>query len=163
MGKKGNKLLLIEDVDSLGRKGEIITVKPGYARNYLLPQHFAIIASPQTIRMQARLQEERRQLAITDKREAEAIAQSIQDQTVTTIVKVDREGHMYGSVSAIDVMHLLQEHLQVAIEKRNVVLAHPLKELGEHKIALKLKEGVNPTFTLKIVSEMAQAEVKDKS
>lgn len=148
-----NKLLLLNDVDGLGRQGDIVNVRPGYARNFLLPEGFAVIADKRALRMQVRLQEERRQKAIVDKKEAEELAARIQDLTVTTIVKIDHEGHMYGSVSAVDVMHLLKEQAQVEVEKRNVQLHQPIKEVGVHTIKLKLKEGIPATFTLKIVPE----------
>lgn len=148
-----NKLLLLNDVDGLGRQGDIVNVRPGYARNFLLPEGFAVIADKRALRMQVRLQEERRQKAVVDKKEAEELAARIQDLTVTTIVKIDHEGHMYGSVSAVDVMHLLKEQAQVEVEKRNIQLPHAIKEVGEHSIKLKLKEGIPASFTLKIVPE----------
>src|SRR5689334_17894347 len=97
-----NKLLLMKDVEELGRSGDVVSVKPGYARNYLLPQGFAVLADKKALKMQARLQEERRKKAVEDKKEAEELAQAIDGVTLTTIVKVDHEGHMYGSVSAHD-------------------------------------------------------------
>lgn len=150
------KLLLIEDVEDLGRSGDIVNVRPGYARNFLLPRGFGIVADKSALRMQARLQEERRLQAIEDKKEAEAHAAQIQDVTVTTIVKVDQEGHMYGSVSVADIVHLLQEQTGIAVEKRAIQLKHALKETGVHTLNVKLKEGVVSAFTLKIVPEEAE-------
>lgn len=147
------KLLLIEDVEDLGRSGDIVTVRPGYARNFLLPQGCAIVADKNALRMQTRLQEERQKQAIIDKKESETLAANIEGQTLSTIVKVDHEGHMYGSVSAVDIAHLMQEKLSVAIEKRNIMLKHPVKETGDHKINVKLKEGITTSFTLQIVPE----------
>ena len=102
-----NKLLLLEDVEALGRSGDIVGVKPGYARNFLLPQGLAIIADKRALRMQARLQEERRNRAIVDRKESEELAAKLEGQNLTTIVKVDHDGHMYGSVNVADVADLL--------------------------------------------------------
>jgi large subunit ribosomal protein L9 len=152
------KLLLIEDVEGLGQSGEIVTVRPGYARNFLLPNGAALVADKSALRMQARLQEERRKKAIADKKEAEELAGQIEGKVLTKLVKVDHEGHMYGSVSVSDIIHLFQEQAGLAIERRSVQLKHALKEIGVHTIAIKLKEGVTSNFTLKIVSEEAQGE-----
>src|SRR5579872_4257004 len=103
------QLLLVEDVDDLGRSGEIVKVKPGYARNFLLPRKFAVIADKGTLRMQARLQEERAKRAEVDKKEAEELALTINGKEVSILVKVDPEGHMYGSVSAHDIAHLFEK------------------------------------------------------
>jgi large subunit ribosomal protein L9 len=147
------KLLLIKDIEELGRSGEVVNVKPGYARNFLLPQGLAVVANARALRMQTRLQEERKQRAILDRQEAESTAGSLVEATVTTIVKVDHEGHMYGSVSAHDIVNLLQEQAGVHLEKRMIVLKNPIKKTGEHKIEIRLKEGVESSINLKIISE----------
>lgn len=153
-----NKLLLIEDVEGLGRSGDIVTsVRPGYVRNFLLPQGLAIVADSNAIRMQARLQEQRRQKAIVDKKESEEVSARLQDQTLTTIVKVDHEGHMYGSVSAGDIVHILKDQLSLDVEKRFIQLPHAIKKVGVHPIKVKLKEGINATFDLKVISEEGEA------
>jgi large subunit ribosomal protein L9 len=151
------KLLLIEDVEDLGRSGDVVSVRPGYARNFLLPRGVAVPANTQALKMQARLQDERLKQAAEDKKEAEQHAVAITGVTVTTIVKVDQEGHMYGSVSSADIVDLLQQQASIGVDKRSVQLKHPIKELGVHTIELKLKEGVLSSFTLKILSEEAAA------
>lgn len=147
------KLLLIEDVEDLGRSGDIVSVRPGFARNFLLPNKLALVADKSALRMQARLQEERRKKAIEDKIEADKMASDVEGKTVTTIVKVDHDGHMYGSVSALDIIHLMEEQAGIKLERKSVQLKHAIKETGVHTIQLKLKEGVTSTFTLKIVPE----------
>lgn len=150
------KLLLIEDVEDLGRSGDIVSVKPGFARNFLLPRGFAVVADKGALRMQARLKEEREKQAALDKAEAEKSAEQISGVTLSTIVKVDQDGHMYGSVTAHDVAELLQSQANIALEKRSIVLKHPIKALGVHKINVKLKEGVSTSLTLKVMSEEGQ-------
>ncbi|WP_068468177.1 50S ribosomal protein L9 [Candidatus Protochlamydia phocaeensis] len=147
------QLLLLEDVEALGRSGEIVNVKPGYARNFLIPQGLAVLASKQALRMQERLQEERSKKAAIDKEESEAIAAKIQDISLTKVVKVDQEGHMYGSVTSTEIVQLLLDQAHVEVEKRAVQLKHPIKTTGVHEIAIKLKEGVTASFNLKVMSE----------
>ena len=116
------QLLLIEDVADLGRSGDVVKVKPGYARNYLLPKKLGVFADKNALRMQARLQEERLKKAAEDRAEAEVLAKAIDGATLTSIVKVDADGHMYGSVSQLDIVHLMEEQKQVVIEKKSVML-----------------------------------------
>lgn len=147
------KLLLIEDVEDLGRSGDLVSVKPGFARNFLIPRKFAVIASARTLRIQAKLQEERRKKAVVEKQEAESIAQIIEGVIVKTTVKIDHDGHMYGSVSANDIVELLQIQFNIVLEKRFIALKHPIKETGIHTIVVKLKEGITASFTLKVIPE----------
>lgn len=149
-----NKLLLLEDVEALGRSGDIVGVKPGYARNFLLPQGLAIIADKKALRMQARLQEERKKKAVIDRKESEEMAASLEGQNLTTIVKVDHEGHMYGSVSSSDIADLLQQQKSITLDKRDIQLKHALKETGVYTIHVKLKEGVLASFSLTIEPEI---------
>ncbi|MBA3815935.1 MAG: 50S ribosomal protein L9 [Parachlamydiaceae bacterium] len=147
------KLLLIEDVEDLGRSGDLVTVKPGYARNFLIPRKYAVVANAGTLRIQAKLKDERVKKAAVEKQEAESIAQVLAGVTLKTIVKIDHDGRMYGSVSAHDIVELLQSQANIAIEKRTIVLKHAIKETGIHSISVKLKEGIIASFTLKVIPE----------
>lgn len=147
-----NQLLLIEDVDNLGRSGDVVSARPGYARNFLIPQKKAVVADKFTLRMQARLKEERAKRAEVDRKDAEIIAQKINSMVLEIEVKVDPEGHMYGSVAALDIVTAFEKE-GFQLERKNVVLPHPIKEVGVHTIQLKLKEGVPASFTLKINSD----------
>lgn len=146
------KLLLLDDVDGLGRSGDLVTAKPGYVRNFLLPQKKALVANKQTLKMQARLKEEREKKATIDREEALKLASQLEGFVLTIEVKVDPEGHMYGSVSALDIARLMQEK-GYSVERRHVAVHQPIKTVGSHQIALKLNEGVPGKITLEIVAE----------
>jgi large subunit ribosomal protein L9 len=146
-----NQLLLLEDVEDLGRSGDVVSVKPGYSRNFLLPQKKAVIADKFTLRMQAKLKEDRAKRAETDRKDAEELSRKIEGMVLSIEVKVDPDGHMYGSVSALDIVRLFANE-GIVIERRNVVLTHPIKTLGVHPVNLKLKEGVPAHITLKVHS-----------
>ncbi len=130
-----NQLLLLQDVEALGRSGDIVTVKPGYARNFLIPQKKAVVADKYTLRLRARLQEERAKQAVIDKKEAEAIAAKYATLDLSIEVKVDADGRMYGSVSAADIVKVCAKE-GVDIERKSIILAHPLKVLGNHNIQI---------------------------
>lgn len=147
------KLLLLKDVDDLGRKGDVVKVRAGYARNFLLPRQLGVHASSHALRLQERLQEERRKQAEEDRKESEQLAMSLTGVILSTEVKVDPEGHMYGSVSATDICRLIQEEKQLELDKKSIVLPHPIKKTGVHELNLRLKEGVEATVTLKVIPE----------
>ena len=148
-----NQLLLLEDVDNLGRSGDIVSVKPGYCRNFLLPQKKAVVADKFTLRLQSKLQEERAKRAEVDRKDSEKLSKQLEGMVLTIYVKVDPDGHMYGSVSSLDIVNLFAEQQQIQMERRHVILPHPIKALGVHPIALKLKEGIPSEVTLHVVAE----------
>lgn len=148
------QLLLLTDVDGLGKKGEVVSARPGFVRNFLLPQQMAVIASPNMLRKQQKLREEREKQAIIDRKESEELARQIEAISLDIQVKVDPEGHMYGSVSAADIANLFVQR-GLPLERRNIVLNKPIKQTGAHKLVAKLKEGISASFNLNIVPEVA--------
>lgn len=153
-------LLLLEDVDGLGRSGDVVTAKPGFIRNFLLPQKKAVIADKQTLKMQARLKEERAKRAAVDRKESEEFAAKLTGMEISIEVKIDPEGKMYGSVTTLDISRLLQER-GYGIERRQVLLPQPIKNLGRHTINLRLKENVPATFVLEVTPEGGPLPVKE--
>lgn len=146
------KLLLLEDVDGLGRKGDVVTSRPGFMRNFLLPQRKAEVASTHVLRKQEKLRAERAEQAVVDRSEAEALAATLNVLTLEIRVKVDPDGHMYGSVSAGDIASLLQEQGHT-VERKMVILPRPIKEVGAHTVTLRLKESVPAKIAVAIIPE----------
>ena len=147
------KVLLKKDIRSLGQKGDIVSVRPGFARNFLCPEGMAIIAGKNTLQIQRQLQEEREKQVVIDKKESEEIASRIEGMTVLKVVKVDHEGHLYGSVTVADIQHLIQDKANVELEKHSIQLKHPIKVTGVQTITIKLKEGVIASCHIKVMSE----------
>lgn len=147
------QILLLEDVENVGHKGEIANVRPGYAFNFLIPKKFALVADRNAIRRQKRLQEERKIKAAEDKKVADEVAARLNGQAFTIEVKVDHDGHMYGSVSSLDVVHLVKAQAGIELDKRSVPLKHPIKQTGVHDLTLRLKEGVEAIIHLKVLVE----------
>lgn len=152
--------LLLEDVEGLGRTGDLVMAKPGFVHNYLLPQQKALRADKRTLRMQSRLQEERAKQAKIDFEVSKKISEQVKGMVLETEVKIDPDGRMYGSVGPADISELLKAK-GIDVEKRFVRLHAPFKELGIHTVNLKLKEGVEAFLKLKIRGEgMTDAELQ---
>ena len=159
--KPKQKLLLLEDVEDLGKRGEVVAVKAGYARNFLFPKNFGVIADPNTLKMQERLQKERAIKAAGEKKESAALAKIIESIALSITVKVDSEGKMYGSVSSQDVVHLLEKH-NIKLSKKNILLRKHIKETGTIEIPIKLKEEVETKVTLNIIPEQIKKPTEEK-
>jgi large subunit ribosomal protein L9 len=132
------KVILTEDVLKLGDAGTIQTVKDGYARNYLIPQGLAVMATPGMVK-----QVEERQRAIAKRvakleDELRGLADRIDGLRVEIEARVGEQGRLYGSVTAADVAARLQELLGEEIDRRKVDLEQPIREVGEYKIPVRL-------------------------
>ena len=125
------KVLLLEDVYNLGKSGEIVSVKSGFARNYLLPKKIALYAQKKTIKIQEKLIAERAKKAAVDRKDSELLAAKLNDLVITQIVKVDKENRLYGSVSSLDVFKLLEKEGYV-IDRHWIDMKKPIKALGVH-------------------------------
>lgn len=159
--KSKQKLLLIEDVESLGRIGEIVSVKAGYARNFLFPKKLGVFLDSNTLKMQEKLQKERAVRSLQDKKEAEELAKIIMSIPLSVIVKVDHEGKMYGSVSAQDIINLFEKH-NIKLTKKNIAIKKPIKEIGDVEITIRLKEDVEAKVLLQIIPEKEEKPKEEK-
>lgn len=147
------ELLLLEDVDSLGRSGDVVKVKSGFARNFLLPGNRAVIANAHTLRLQTKLKEKREEQAKIDKDESEKLAKQIEKiGSVTITVKVDPEGNLYGSVTSADI----SKALDIAVDKRYIKIVKPIKKLGTYTVDIELKEGVTTKIEVIIEKEIKE-------
>lgn len=147
------QVILAQSVDNLGKLGDLVSVKPGYARNYLLPQGIARMATPDNVReIEARRSELER--AETEKLEAARRRQEQLDgRRVTIRARVGSEGRLFGSVSAGDIAAALGTD-GVEVEKREVRLPEgPLRTLGEFEIALHLYSDIDATVTVAVEAE----------
>ena len=146
------KLILTQTIESLGIIGSEVDVKPGYARNYLLPQQKAVVATPQNRR---RMEQDKSKVELQIAKErtlAEEMAQKLTGVVCRISAKVAEEDRLYGSVTVRDVIDSLAAQ-NVVVEKRMVLLSEPIKQLGTHKVPIRVYKGVEPEITLEIVAE----------
>ena len=144
------EVMLVEDVDSLGKQGDIVRVKPGFARNYLLPQGIATVATEQNRRM---VEKHRERVADREKsriRDLTKLADAVSKHSVTLEANASPEGQLYGSIVARDISEALVG-ASFDIKPENVRLEGPLKELGMYTIKLKLHEKVDTEVKVWVV------------
>jgi large subunit ribosomal protein L9 len=145
-------VLLREDVDNLGARGEIVKVKPGYARNYLLPRKLAVEATPGNVRQ---IEAERGALLKREARDratAEAQSAQMKDLRLTFERKVGEHGLLYGSVTSMHVADALKEK-GYEVDRRRVHLSEPIKETGDYTVSVRLHRDVTVEIPVTVAGE----------
>ena len=146
------EIILKEDVANLGYKNDIVTVKSGYGRNYLIPTGKAIIASPAAKKMLAEDLKQRAHKLEKIKKDAEAIAESLKDVSLTIATKVSATGSIFGSVGNIQIAEAL-EKLGHKIDRKTIVVKDGVKEVGSYKAVVKLHKEVSVEISFEVVAE----------
>jgi large subunit ribosomal protein L9 len=146
------EVILREDIKTLGRAGEMVRVKPGYARNYLLPQGLAYEATEgnkKRIAAETRVRTARNQ---AERTEAEQVATTLRDVTLTLSGKAGEEGKLFGSITSQDVADALarQGH---PVDRRRIELEHPIKTTGTHTVTVRLHPEVQADVRVSVVAE----------
>ena len=143
------EVILREEVAHLGHIGDVVRVKPGYARNYLLPRGLAVVADKRNVgelEHQRRIMSEKRERAL---RAAHTVAQRIASVRLTIKARAGEEGKLFGSVTNIDIEKALAEQ-GVSIERRRIRLEEPIKAIGEYKVPVQLTLGVTSELNVRI-------------
>lgn len=150
------KVVFRADVRGIAQAGELKTVSPGYARNYLFPQGLAFEATPAALRQW----ETERQGVLAHaerlRQESQSLGQKIDGLELTFTAKVSQEGHLFGSISRQDILDALAAQ-GVTIEKAALLLDGPLKSIGAHSIPVRLIGGVQATLKINVVAEENKA------
>lgn len=146
------KVVLREDMDNLGKKGEIVNVADGYARNFLLPRSLALKATQANIN---KVEDEKKMIKVQmvkEKEEAEEFAKKLKDVSITIIKKVGENQVLYGSVTQADIADKLKEE-GYDIDRKKIVIEEPIKKLGIYDIPIALHADVKPTVKVWVVKE----------
>lgn len=147
------QVLLLEDMYKLGFKGDVVRVKNGYARNFLVPQHKARIADKSTIVLQEKLRDERRQQLEAERKADQELMAKINDKLITVSANADEDSKLYGSISAQDIAQLLSEQHQVELPKKAIQLEEPIKALGVFQVEVRLREEVEGSIRVKVIAQ----------
>lgn len=151
------EVILKKTIDTLGREGEIVNVKPGYARNYLIPQNLAFTVNKASLARLQREQESIEERRAEEKKNAEKLAAQLENMTVVITRKVGREGRLFGSVSTGDIAAQLAEQ-GVDLDKRAIMLADAIKLTGETKITVKVGYQMTTEITVVVAPEVEAEE-----
>ncbi len=144
------KIILIQDHPKLGPKGTIVEVADGYARNYLIPQKFAIPATPSNLKAFQEVQRQQQQKEAKRRERAEKLAKKLSKVKIAIALRTGEEGKVFGSVGTQDIARALQERGFPEIDKHMVVLEEPLKELGTFYVPIRLHPEVTAQVKVEI-------------
>lgn len=146
------QVILREDIDKLGKIGDLVKVADGYARNFLVPGKKAIEATPKNLNAMNHAKKMVSDRLRKLKKEAAADAERIKSLSITIKAKVGEEGKLFGSVTSMDIVEAMKAQ-GVVIDKRKLVLDEPIKRLGDFTIAVKLHSDVTADFKVSVIGE----------
>ena len=146
------EVILREDVEKLGNRGEVVKVAPGFARNFLIPRRIAVQATEANRKIVAQEREAWLRKEAKLKTEAESLAEMLSKVTLTSSQRAGEEGHLFGSVTSKDVADLLEKQ-GYNIDRRKIQLDENIRQTGEYKIPIRVHRDVTAQVTLNVVAE----------
>jgi large subunit ribosomal protein L9 len=147
------QVILRSDVPELGKRGDVLDVADGFARNYLVPKGLAMRATDGAVSQAATMRRTRDLRDAQDRSAAEALATTLVPKVITVEAKAGSEGKLFGSVTAADIVSAIDAQTGVQIDRRKLVLGEPIKSLGTHVVPAKLHADVEFPVTVEVVSE----------
>jgi len=145
------KLILIKDVTGVGTAGEVVEVSDGYARNFLLPKHMAVKASEGALKNASDARKAREETQRRSREEAEAIATQLVGSRVVIAAQAGDEGRLFGSIGVADVVEGVEKFTGIALDRKTVRLAEPIKSIGLHEATIRLHADVEFPLSLDII------------
>lgn len=146
------KVLLRSDVSGVGKRGDLVDVADGYARNFLVPKGFAIKATPGVERQAASMRRSRDVRDAHARSTAEEIARTLVPQVITITARAGAEGKLFGSITTADVAEAVQAQTGLELDKRDLEIAEPIKALGSHGVSARLHSDVQFQITVEVVA-----------
>lgn len=144
------KVILLEDVKSLGKKGEIVNVNDGYARNFILPKKLGLEATSKNLN-DLKLQKQNDEKVAQEKLDAaKALAEEIKEKSITVKIQAGVEGKVFGSISSKEIATEAKRQLNMDIDKKKIVIPDAIKSLGTYNVNIKLHKDVTATLTVKV-------------
>ena len=145
------KVILLQDVKSLGKKGDIVEVNQGYARNFVLPKKLGVEATPKNLNDLKLKNQNDAKVAAENLAEAQALAAKLNESSVTAQMKIGEGGRAFGSIASKEVAELIKKQLGLDIDKKKIVIKDPIKGLGGYTVQIKLHPEV--TADLQVMVE----------
>jgi large subunit ribosomal protein L9 len=151
------QIILAKDVETLGQKGDVVTVSDGYARNYLVPKGMALVASKGALRQAEQMRRAREEAVRKAKEEAVARVALLGSSPVYISARAGEEGKLFGSVTKNDIARAIQDQLEQDVDSRQVRLDDPLRRLGNFSVEVHLHEEVNALVTVEVIAHEDEA------
>ncbi|MBQ5950984.1 MAG: 50S ribosomal protein L9 [Lachnospiraceae bacterium] len=144
------KIVLLQDVKTLGKKGDVVDVSDGYARNYVLPRKLGVEATSKNLndlKLQKAHEEKLEALKLAD---AQALGRRVETGSVTVSVKAGKDGKVFGSVSTKEIARAVQEQMGLELDKKRIQLEEPIKNLGTVQVPVRLHKDVTAMLTVRV-------------
>ncbi len=147
------KIILLQDVRTLGKKDQIVDINDGYARNFVLPKKLGIEATARNVNEMKLKNANEERLAQQQLAEAQALADKMKGMSVTLYIKAGEGGKTFGSVSTKEIAEAASMQCQLDIDKKKIVLPEPIKAIGTYEVGIKLHQKVTGKLTVKVAEE----------
>ncbi|MEW6662964.1 MAG: 50S ribosomal protein L9 [Bacillota bacterium] len=138
------KMILIQDVKTLGKKGDVVEVSDGYGRNYLLPRGLAIEATAGALKERTQQQQRQEQKKQQELRQAKNLGEKLAGLNLTIATRAGESGKLFGSVTSKEISEQVQKAAGIVLDKRKIELKEPIKAVGNHTVAIKLHPELAP-------------------
>lgn len=146
-------VVLLEDVKALGKKGQVVKVSDGYARNYILPKKLGVEATPKNLNELKLQKANAEKVALQQLQAARELGEKLSQSSVTLAIRAGENGKAFGSVSGKEIARAVEEQIGVELDKKKLVLPEPIKTLGIHQVPVKLHKDVTAQLTVKVEAE----------
>ncbi|WP_434310734.1 50S ribosomal protein L9 [Hominifimenecus sp. rT4P-3] len=144
------QVVLLQDVKALGKKGDVVKVNDGYARNFILPKKLGVEATAQNLNQLKQQKAYEAKLAAELLAEAKALGAELEKKTVKLAVKVGEGGRLFGAISSKEIVQAAKEQCDLELDKKKVVLPEPIKTLGTHLVPVKLHKDVTANLKVEV-------------
>jgi len=144
------QVLLRRDVKGIGRRGDIVTVSSGHARNYLIPNGLAVEATDGAVEQAATVKKSRAVREAADRESARAIATAFAETPLVITAKAGATGKLFGSVTAADIVEAVERQFHVVVERKHVSIEHPIREVGTHQVSVALFADVRGSLNVEV-------------
>lgn len=147
------KVLLLEDIQSLGKKGDIVEVKDGYGQNFLIAKNKAKLATNEVINRYKAEQKNKAELLALELAQKEALAKTLQTIKLTLKKKAGESGSLFGAITKDEISHALSQNHKLEIDKKHIELKEAIKHTGIYEVSANLGNGIHANFSLEVVGE----------
>jgi len=144
------KVLLRQDISGVGRRGDIVSVSSGHARNFLLPRGLAMAATDGAVVQATSMRRARDLREAADRESAQAIVAELAKRTIQVQAKAGSEGRLFGSVTATDIAQAVSAQAGITLDRKSIEIASPIRTVGDHNVTVELFAGITGTISLSV-------------